>query len=67
LKDGKPVYAHNFLGLKTSKIAGDIALPKGKATIRFEFSYDGRGFGKGGVGRPGRTHQSLGCFETGAE
>jgi hypothetical protein len=34
-----------------SKIVGDKPLPKGKATIRFEFTYDGGGIGKGGVGK----------------
>src|SRR6202011_3336572 len=46
----KPMYAYNFLGLKTYKVAADKALPAGKATIRYEFSYDGGGFGKGGMG-----------------
>jgi arylsulfatase A-like enzyme len=49
LKDGKPVYAYNFLGLKTTKVAGTEALAPGKATIRFEFAYDGPGLGKGGT------------------
>lgn len=50
VKEGKPTYAYNFLGLKTTKIAGKDALPPGKATIRFEFAYDGPGLGKGGTG-----------------
>jgi arylsulfatase len=31
-------------------VAGTEVLPSGKATIRFEFVYDGGGAGKGGVG-----------------
>ena len=50
LKDGKPMYAYNFLGLKTTKVAATEALAAGKATIRFEFAYDGPGLGKGGTG-----------------
>jgi hypothetical protein len=50
LKDGKPMYAYNFLGLKTYKVAGAEALSAGKATIRYEFTYDGGGLGKGGTG-----------------
>jgi arylsulfatase A-like enzyme len=50
LKDGKPMYAYNFLGLKTYKVAATDALPAGKATIRYEFAYDGPGLGKGGTG-----------------
>jgi arylsulfatase len=49
-KDGKPTYAYNYLGLKTDKVAGAKAVPAGKATIRFEFNYDGGGLGKGGTG-----------------
>lgn len=50
LKDGKPTYAYNFLGLKTFKVSATDALPVGKATIRYEFAYDGGGLGKGGLG-----------------
>jgi arylsulfatase len=50
LKDGKPMYAYNFLGMQTYKVAATDALAPGKATIRFEFAYDGPGLGKGGTG-----------------
>jgi arylsulfatase A-like enzyme len=50
VKDGVPAYDYNFLSLKRYTIAADKPLPKGKATIRFEFAYDGGGFGKGGTG-----------------
>jgi arylsulfatase len=50
LKDGKPTYTYNYLGLSEYKVAGPAALPAGKATIRYEFVYDGGGMGKGGVG-----------------
>ena len=50
LKDGKPTYTYNFLGLQRYKVAAKQALPAGKATIRFEFAYDGGGLGKGGTG-----------------
>ena len=49
-KDGKPMYTYNFLGLQEYTVAGTEALPAGKATIRFEFVYDGGGVGKGGLG-----------------
>jgi arylsulfatase len=48
IKDGKPSYTYNYLGLKRTTIASPKALPAGKATIRFEFAYDGGGTGKGG-------------------
>jgi arylsulfatase A-like enzyme len=50
LKDGKPTYAYNWLGLQRYAVAAKQGLPAGKATIRFEFAYDGGGLGKGGVG-----------------
>jgi arylsulfatase len=50
LKDGKPAYTYNFLGLKSFTIAAKKAIPAGKATIRFEFAYDGSGLAKGGTG-----------------
>jgi arylsulfatase A-like enzyme len=50
LKDGKPIYTYNWLGLKQYTIAGGQALPTGKATIRYDFVYDGGGVGKGGTG-----------------
>ena len=50
VKDGKPMYTYNFLGLSASKVASPKALPEGKVTIRYEFEYDGGGLGKGGTG-----------------
>ncbi|MGB5053858.1 MAG: arylsulfatase [Nitrospirales bacterium] len=50
LKEGRPTYTYNFLGLMRFTIAADESLPAGKASIRFEFAYDGGGLGKGGTG-----------------
>ncbi|MEX2172582.1 MAG: arylsulfatase [Pirellulales bacterium] len=50
VKDGKPMYAYNYLGLSDYKVASPKVLPEGKATIRYEFKYDGGGLGKGGAG-----------------
>jgi arylsulfatase A-like enzyme len=50
LKEGKPTYTYNFLGLKRFTIAATTPVPSGKATIRYEFTYDGGGPGKGGLG-----------------
>lgn len=49
LKDGKPVYCYNFLGLQEFKVAAPQAVAAGKATIRMNFDYDGGGVGKGGT------------------
>jgi arylsulfatase A-like enzyme len=50
VKDGKPTYTYNWLGLKRYTVAAPQALPAGKVAIRFEFVYDGGGVGKGGTG-----------------
>lgn len=50
VKDGKPAYDYNFLGLERTSIAALQPLKSGKSTIRFEFVYDGGGLGKGGLG-----------------
>ena len=49
VKDGKPVYTYNWLGLKRYSVASDKKLAPGKATIVFTFAYDGGGAGKGGL------------------
>ncbi len=50
VKDGIPAYDYNFLGLKRFSVAGSKPLTPGKATIKFDFAYDGGGLGKGGSG-----------------
>ena len=50
VKDGVPAYTYNFLGLASQTIAASQPLPAGKASVRFEFAYDGGGLGKGGTG-----------------
>jgi hypothetical protein len=49
LKDGKPTYCYNFLGLQQFKVSAPQALAAGKATVRMNFEYDGGGIGKGGT------------------
>ena len=49
LKDGKPTYCYNYLGLQQFRVAAPQALAAGKATVRMEFAYDGGGVGKGGM------------------
>ncbi len=51
VKDGMPAYAYNFLGMERTTIASTTRLKPGKASVRFEFDYDGGGPGKGGVGK----------------
>jgi arylsulfatase A-like enzyme len=49
LKDGKPTYTYNWVGLKRYSVTAADKLPSGKVTLRFEFAYDGGGLGKGGT------------------
>ena len=51
VKDGVPAYDYNFLGMARDSIVAARPLAPGKATIRFDFDYDGGGLGKGGTGR----------------
>ena len=48
MKDGKPAYTYNFLGLERYTLAAKSAVPAGPATIVLDFAYDGGGLGKGG-------------------
>ncbi len=50
VKDGVPGYDYNFLGLARSSVVASKPLAPGRATIRFDFAYDGGGLGKGGTG-----------------
>jgi arylsulfatase len=49
LKNGKPVYCYNLLGLQRFKIAGSTPISAGVHQVRMEFAYDGGGLGKGGT------------------
>lgn len=50
LKNGKPSFTYNRLGLESSHIMAAQALKPGKYTLVYDFNYDGGGPGKGGVG-----------------
>ena len=49
IRRGKVVFLYNLLDLKRTVWEGPELKP-GKHTIRFDFKYDGPGFGKGGTG-----------------
>lgn len=71
LRDGKPGYEYNWLGLERFVVESPQALPAGKATVSLDFAYDGGGLGKGGEatlsvngakvaqGRIGRTQPNI--------
>jgi arylsulfatase len=49
VKDGRPAYCHNFLGLRRFKVQGEATLEPGPHEVRMELAYDGGGLGKGGT------------------
>jgi hypothetical protein len=48
MKDSKPSYTYNFLGLARYTNAPPDVLAAGGATVVLDFAYDGGGVGKGG-------------------
>jgi arylsulfatase A-like enzyme len=50
LKNGKPAFTYNLLGMQSMDIIADQQLKAGNYKLVFDFKYDGGGLGKGGVG-----------------
>jgi arylsulfatase A-like enzyme len=50
MKDGKPAFTYNYLGLESTDIMATQPIKSGKYTIVYNFIYDGVGAGKGGTG-----------------
>lgn len=50
IKDGKPAFSYNYLGLESTHIITPEALKPGNYKLEYEFQYDGGGMGKGGSG-----------------
>lgn len=50
IKNGKPAFTYNFLGLNSTTITSTQSLAPGKHTLVYDFEYDGGGPGRGGVG-----------------
>ena len=48
LRDGRPIYHYNLLGLRRFVVGGSEPVPAGVHQVRMEFTYDGGGLGKGG-------------------
>ncbi|MDR4505040.1 MAG: sulfatase-like hydrolase/transferase [Candidatus Scalindua sp.] len=42
VKDSKPVYMYNYLGLENYTVASDSTLPADKSTVKLDFTYDGK-------------------------
>ncbi len=50
LRDGKPAFSYNFLGIETTRWQGATPVGPGRHSLTFEFAYAAPGFGKGGAG-----------------
>jgi hypothetical protein len=50
MKGGKLKYCYNWLDKERYTIESKDPIPAGKATVKFDFKYDGGGIGKGGTG-----------------
>jgi arylsulfatase A-like enzyme len=48
VKDGKPRYCYNLLGIERFYVDSDRKIPVGTHQVRMEFDYHGPGLGKGG-------------------
>jgi arylsulfatase len=49
MKNGKPTFSYNYLGLESTQIMADQALKPGNYKLVYDFKYDGGGAGKGGI------------------
>jgi arylsulfatase A-like enzyme len=49
LKEGRPRYCYNLLGMQRFYVETDAEVPAGTHQVRMEFDYDGPGLGKGGT------------------
>jgi arylsulfatase len=50
MKNGKPAFSYNYLGLESTEIMATQSLKPGTYQIVYDFKYDGGGPGKGGIG-----------------
>jgi arylsulfatase len=49
MREGKPTFVYNYLGIERPTFTANEQLPKGKNRIVVDFNYDGGGMGKGGT------------------
>lgn len=50
MKEGKPSFTYNYLGLASTTIAASQPITAGTHTVVYDFAYEGGGSGKGGIG-----------------
>jgi arylsulfatase A-like enzyme len=49
IKNGKPAFSYNYLGMESTEIIAAEALKPGNYKLVYDFKYDGGGMGKGGI------------------
>jgi arylsulfatase len=50
MKNGKPAFTYNYLGMESTDIMASQPLKPGTYQLVYDFRYDGEGPGKGGIG-----------------
>ena len=50
IKNGKPAFSYNYLGMESTQILSSQTLKPGNYQLVYDFTYDGGGMGKGGLG-----------------
>ncbi len=50
MKDGKPAFTYNYLGLQSNTVASSQSIKPGKHTLVYDFKWDGGKPGAGGTG-----------------
>jgi arylsulfatase len=50
MKDGKPAFTYNYLGMESTQMTSPEPLAPGNYQLAYDFKYDGEGMGKGGLG-----------------
>jgi arylsulfatase len=76
VKNNKPTYVYNFLGMNSYAITSDTTLPSGKSTVKLDFAIDDpKKLGSGGMatlyingkkvgsGRVEKTHYGVWSFD----
>ena len=60
MKNGKPKFRYNWLAREHYTIEGTEPIPEGKVTLVYDFTYDGGGPHKGGIGHDLREWETGG-------
>jgi arylsulfatase len=65
MKNGKPIFMYNYLGIDRYTATASENLPEGKSTIKMDFAYDGGKPGSGGTATLYANGKSVGSTRVG--